>query len=72
MIFVSEELYNEIISIKNDGCIVEVTKYGQAKTEYRGLKRTLSCFVATSFLKELNEKELRKIKSIDGFVGGVF
>ena len=72
MIFVREELYNEIISIENNGCMVEVTKYGKAKTEYRELKRTLSCSVATSFMKELNEEELRKIKAIDAFIGGGF
>lgn len=72
VIFVSEELYKKITSIKSNGCIVEVTEYGKARTKNNGFKRIYSCSVATDFVKELSEEELRKIKSVDAFTGGVF
>lgn len=72
MIFVSEELYNKVKSIKSNGCIVEVAEYGKVKTENQGFKRTWSCSFGDLFIKELSEEELRKVKSLDAFVGGVF
>ncbi len=72
MIFVDEDLFNRIKSIKSDACLLETSEYGAVKSKPNNYHITSHfCIKASSFMKELSSQEILKIKSIDNFVAGI-
>lgn len=67
-IFLPEEIYKKVKSIHGNGCLVGTEDARNVKTKY--IK--IPCPVASMFVKELTEEEVRKMKSIDAFVSGIF
>lgn len=71
MIFVPKNLYNKVECMKSKACILEVSQYGVVRIKHPEYKKfTEFCVVASSFVKELSDEELWKVKSIDGIVAG--
>ena len=71
MVFIPKKLYVKVEKMKSKACILEVSKYGIVKikhTEYHKISKF--CLVANSFIKELSDQEVWKIKSIEGIVAG--
>ena len=71
-IFVSESLYLKISAMKSHACLVQVDRYGTAmyKNPRFGIFPAF-VFFASTFLKEVEEKELRKIQGVDAFMASV-
>ncbi|MCC7436735.1 hypothetical protein IT402_02590 [Candidatus Nomurabacteria bacterium] len=71
MLFVPETLYYQINSIKKKGCKVKATAYGSVKTIHNEYGKTsVFCLMISEFTKELDDKEIRNVESIDAVVGG--
>ena len=71
MVFVPKKLYNRVKDMKSNACILEVTKFGLVRIKHPEYKKILEfCVVASSFIKELSDEEMWKVKSIDGIVAG--
>ncbi len=70
-LFVPEVLFHQINNIKSQGCKVLAHAYGTAKImhpEYRVVP--MFCLMVSEFIKELSDKELRDVASIDAMISG--
>lgn len=70
-IFLTEDQYLLIKTLKNDGCKMFFTHEGVFKRRINSKKIKTSCLYSKNdFIEILNNKDLYKIKSIESFVAG--
>lgn len=71
VVFVTNEMHAKIQAMKSRACVVELTEYGTAKAKHFEYGTIPYCaHVASTFVKELSDKEMNKIQAIDAVVGG--
>jgi len=70
-IFISKNLFHRLEFMESRGCLIELREYGTVKRQHKDFgKMPVFCLANHTFIKELTDDELAKIKSIDAFVAG--
>jgi len=70
VIFMTQELYSQVASMKSNACIMEFSEYGMVNTRGNYGKMAVFCIKASAFVQELTDQELRKLKSVDAVITG--
>ncbi len=71
-VFIPESIYGQMIqNEQNFGFVLNVSKCVVAINETNKYRDSDFCYIATKFVKNLKESEIKEIKSIDTFVSGI-
>ncbi len=65
MIFLSSSLYSWVTHAKSHACLIKVTHSANVKMIDDGGPINVPCLIASEITDEINDDELRKIKSLD-------